>query len=251
MTNRTLCFIAFLLINRATAHAEVSKQRLVSLGLGAGFYLLTEAEKDQLSSGRCHWCDDNSWDRKARGSLRWQNPENADKFSNLAAFGLIPLGSFSALWAAHGEWNSGFAEDSMLILESLIYASDLNQMTKYAAGRERPFAHDQTPEQKTKGPKASDKNLSFYSGHTNMAFALAVSSSRILERYNQPAIYRYGLYSLATATAYWRVAADKHWTSDVITGALLGGGFAWFWTGKNSPVHLTFLPDRIQMDYRW
>lgn len=248
---RSAFSFVFLIGFGGKAQAEITNQRWVSLGLGASFYLLTEVEKDQLSSGPCHWCEENAWDQKSRLSLRWQDPANADRLSNLSAFGLIPVGSFAALWALHGQWNYALVEDTVLVLESLIYSSDINQITKYAVRRERPFAHDQTPEQKVMGPKASDKNLSFYSGHTNMAFALAVSTGQILERHGQAAIYRYVLYSLASATAYWRVAADKHWTSDVFTGALLGGGFAWYWTEKKYPVKFTVLPNQVRLQYNW
>jgi len=64
----------------------------------------------------------------------------------------------------------------------------------------------------------------FYSGHSTFAFAMAVSAGTIasMRRYRlAPSIWATGM-ALAAATAYMRIAADRHYASDVTVGAILG-----------------------------
>ncbi|MBI5544380.1 MAG: phosphatase PAP2 family protein, partial [Deltaproteobacteria bacterium] len=70
----------------------------------------------------------------------------------------------------------------------------------------------------------SDYNLSFYSGHTNLAFSLVVSAGTVahLRGYRaEPFIWGVGL-PLATFVAYSRLGAQKHYLSDVVVGSLTG-----------------------------
>ena len=66
------------------------------------------------------------------------------------------------------------------------------------------------------------------SGHTSMAFALATSLGD--ELHNPWA--RWGLYGAATAVAWSRVNDNRHWLSDVATGALVGIASAKFASGR-------------------
>ena len=72
--------------------------------------------------------------------------------------------------------------------------------------------------------------MSFYSGHATLAFAMAVSGGTVASMRGYrlaPWIWGAGL-SLAAATAYLRIAADRHYASDVTVGAVIGSltGFA-------------------------
>ena len=59
---------------------------------------------------------------------------------------------------------------------------------------------------------------SFSSGHTTEAFALA---SVITEHYNAPWV-EVASYGLASAVGYARLNNNRHWPSDVLTGATIG-----------------------------
>jgi membrane-associated phospholipid phosphatase len=100
----------------------------------------------------------------------------------------------------------------------------LVKIIKYGAARERPFVHALPAEAKPHTDRPWDNNLSFYSGHTSFAFALATSAGSVatLRGYRwAPAIWAVGLVA-ATTVGYLRIAADRHWFTDVLTGAVAG-----------------------------
>lgn len=186
----------------------------------------SEAVKSALAPAACRWCASNGLDDGVRSALRWDGTDRADTLSNVTAFALAPaaaLGLPLASGASEGR-TRGFLVDALVIAEATALAADLNQAVKFLAGRERPFVHALSPPEKGATPQPADNNLSFYSGHTSLVFALAASSGSVatLRRYRlAPAIWGAGLV-IAAATGYLRIAADKHYFSDVMTGAVMG-----------------------------
>jgi membrane-associated phospholipid phosphatase len=71
-------------------------------------------------------------------------------------------------------------------------------------------------------------NQSMPSGHTASAFGFAASLAEDVH----PRWAKIGLYTLATGTAWSRVYDNKHWTSDVVFGALVGITSAKIVSGK-------------------
>jgi membrane-associated phospholipid phosphatase len=66
--------------------------------------------------------------------------------------------------------------------------------------------------------------VSFPSGHTSRAFALATSAGYIahVRGYKvEPYVWASGA-TLAVTTAYLRIGADKHYLTDVLAGAAIG-----------------------------
>jgi membrane-associated phospholipid phosphatase len=93
-------------------------------------------------------------------------------------------------------------------------------------GRERPFVHELPLDQKELTSQPADNNLSFFSGHSSEAFALASASGTVatMRGYRwAPVVWSVGGV-VAAVTAYLRIAADKHWLTDVLAGAVLGAG---------------------------
>jgi membrane-associated phospholipid phosphatase len=83
----------------------------------------------------------------------------------------------------------------------------------------KPEALGVSPEAQRK-----DDNLSFYSGHTSLTFTLATASGTVasLRGYSlAPAIWSAGL-GVAALAGWLRIAADKHYLSDVLVGAVAG-----------------------------
>ena len=196
--------------------------------------------KDDLAPAKCRWCDRapdgtdtlNRLDRWGRGlaGKTEQSRGRANTWSNILGFGVVPasvLGLQYAVGQGSGAPDRFFAQDATIIVQSAVLASVANQTVKFIVGRERPFVHQLSEDQKSLVEHANDNNLSFYSGHTNLMFALVVSAGTVasLRGYEHKGwIWGVGL-PLATSVGLLRMGADKHYLSDVATGALLGTAF--------------------------
>ncbi|AEI66050.1 phosphatase PAP2 family protein [Corallococcus macrosporus] len=193
--------------------------------------------KDDLAPAQCRWCDRapdgtdrlNRLDRWGRG-LAGATPEarrRAHNWSNIVGFAALPAGVLGLQYAvgnSSGAPSRFFAQDATIIVQSAVFASLANQTVKFIAGRERPFVHVLPEDQKGLTDHPTDNNLSFYSGHTNLAFSLVVSAGTVaaLRGYKHQAwIWAVGV-PVATSVGLLRMGADKHYLTDVATGALLG-----------------------------
>lgn len=190
--------------------------------------------KADLAPSPCRWCDRdeqgndtlNPVDRAARAALKWDNTRLAANISDAIGFLGLPASSFGTLIASAGAADTigNTPVDMLLVGESMMLSGLANQAVKLIAGRERPFVHALPDEEKAKTKHPTDNNLSFYSGHSAFAFSIAASSSTIasLRGYRLAPLVWATTGTLAATTAYLRIAADKHYLSDVLTGVTLG-----------------------------
>lgn len=204
---------------------------------GATWLVLSELLKGSLVPEKCRWCyraEDggdllNPYDGWIRHRLLWRDTRAANMASNVALGLLEPATQLGLTAFAANQAGSpkSFALDSLLITEATVVAGVLNQIAKFGFARERPFVHflPRAPNairELTASP--SDDNLSFFSGHTTVAFAIATSSATVatMRGYKlAPVIWGTGL-AFGTTVGYLRIAADKHYFSDVLTGAIVG-----------------------------
>jgi membrane-associated phospholipid phosphatase len=164
-------------------------------------------------------------DASIRNGLRWNNTRAADAASTVMGYGIVPLTSvgLGALLVYRDHRTDEFLVDALLVAEATAIALNVNQISKFAFARERPEVHFRSPTDRV-AMKSMEDNLSFYSGHTTFAFALAASTATVatMRRYRlAPVVWVTGML-LASATGYLRIAADKHYATDVITGAVTG-----------------------------
>jgi len=215
----------------AAARAELPPLRhdaRVDGALTAGaavFWLSTELAKGKLAPSSCRWCGENRLDAGARNLLVWGYGDHAARASDVTAFGLLPaaLAAHQLLAArAAGDAKEGLV-DLLIVAEAAALSLDLNQVVKLSAGRQRPFVHHGNWRDPDRRPDADD-NLSFYSGHSTLAFSLAAAAGTVsdLRGYESaPWVWGAGM-TIAAAVGYLRIAADKHYLTDVLTGAALG-----------------------------
>jgi membrane-associated phospholipid phosphatase len=132
--------------------------------------------------------------------------------SGACAFGL----SFITYAVGYFGGNDEVRITGRLMVTSLTTAVITSSVAKFILGRSRPSTGD--------GPwkfnwfETDEAYNSMPSGHTTAAFAI---STVLAERINT-VWARIGFYGLATATGLARIRNDKHWTSDVFVGAMLG-----------------------------
>ncbi len=231
--------------------ATPTEQRFYRALGGAGLWFWSEGSKGQLASNECRWCESNSFDNYVRNQWKWEDTEKADQLSNVLAYGVIPLTGLAALqWLNENDTGDKKFEKVTYVAEAAIYSSLLNQMTKFLVARERPFVHAMNASEKSKTKSPSDNNLSFYSGHTNLSFALAVGFAQSFQ--DTPVLQQtgWGLLSLAAMVGYLRIAADKHYATDVLVGALTGTLFALSMKPKtDSQTQVLASPNLIVVSY--
>ncbi len=190
--------------------------------------LTLELLKPILAPRACSWCETtlNPIDDAVRNALVRENTKVPDVASSVGAFALAPVLQFGflALASHHDDRISNAPKDLVLVAESVGIATLINEVAKYAFGRERPFVRALPESEKGSTSTPADNNLSFYSGHTSLAFSLAVASGTVasMRHYKlAPLVWVSGL-TVGVATGYLRIAADRHYFTDVITGAAIG-----------------------------
>lgn len=207
----------------------------VVVATGAWWILTETVFKKRLAPASCEWCDRepggaeklNLLDLSARDMSSWNgNRHTADVLSNVTAFGVLPLVALggNAFAALRSGDSKQLPWDALVVVEAVTVAAALNQTTKFIAGRERPFVHRLTESEKSAVENATDNNLSFYSGHTSFTFSMAVAAGTVASMHGYreaPAIWAAGL-TTAAATGLLRMGAEKHYLTDVATGAVVG-----------------------------
>jgi membrane-associated phospholipid phosphatase len=198
----------------------------LTIGAGLGWLASEVVWKDQLAPDDCRWCAANGVDEAVRDGLRWDDLDAAHDASNAVAFLVVPAAGYGLLGLASGRHDKvgNWIVDGLIVTEAAILASAANQLVKFAAGRERPFVHALAEADKPDTERPEDNNLSFYSGHTSLAFSFAAAAGTVarMRRYRwAPLVWGAG-GALAVTTGYLRIAADRHWFSDVLTGAVIG-----------------------------
>jgi hypothetical protein len=178
----------------------------------------------------CRWCDGASpnpvdkWAARAK----WEKPCPASRLSyvSLGAAGAVALLPMSREPSA-SQWmaNAGAVADSVAVTVML------TQVVKHTVRRARPGADACHPGRATD----PDRNLSFFSGHAAIAFALVSSAhetNRLRGRSTNDWVWVGG--GAAAATAYLRVAGGRHHLIDVLAGAGVG-----YMVGRWIPRHVT------------
>jgi len=151
------------------------------------------------------------------GGLPWGVQKTPGTLGEATSFRLSPtVGVGLILLHCPPDW-ADVIDNLVPIGESMVVTEWVTRSIKLAAGRERPYAHYGASE-------SAEDNLSFPSGHTSRAFALATSAGMIAHMRGyaiEPMVWAVGV-TLAATSGYLRIAADSHYLTDVLAGAALG-----------------------------
>ena len=111
--------------------------------------------------------------------------------------------------------------------EALVIGGQLAYVMKGIAGRARPYVNANDPHNYSfmRGFRESTDYKSFPSGHATSAFAVAAAVTSEAKRWwgtKGGWIVGSVLYTGAAAVAWSRMYDNKHWATDVLTGAAIG-----------------------------
>ena len=170
--------------------------------------------------------------RCAHRALRGQ--DTADDVSDLLlSFSTTQLLA-DALLVAWWKHRSQDVAWRMLVIntETLAIVGAVTNLAKGIAARQRPFGLLCQPGDGNPRCAESGRYRSYFSGHTSVSFTAAglnCMHHMNLQLYGHPAADGASCalgYGVASSIGVLRIVADKHWASDVLTGAgvgLLGG----------------------------
>jgi len=205
-------------------HAELAVD-LPIIALTGSVYVATEVIKHQLPWDGCLGCDPSRLgplDRRVLDNyVRGAAPaSDALLYSSL----VIPIAADLGDVLGHRTGLRGWGKDVAVLVETATVNAALNTAVKFAIGRPRPFSYGL--DGSGRDPTDGDARLSFYSGHTSTTFAMATAYGYLFtarhprSKWIAP-VWLLG-YAFAGTTGVLRVAAGKHFWSDVIVGAIAG-----------------------------
>jgi len=167
-----------------------------------------------------------AYDREIRDFFQQNRSPVTDKVSR---YFFNPLGSGLYLAPILGTlYGVGyFTQDetamqaALRCVEAYIISAGFVQVTKHLMHRARPYQLSPADPYQWEGPFGDFSYTSFPSGHTITVFSVATVLSSYYRGTTWVPIVS---YSLAALTGLSRISTDKHWASDVLTGAVLGYG---------------------------
>lgn len=215
---------------------------------GAGFWLSSRIEP--ISDAYLADLDEsgiNGLDRHA--SNRW-----SPKTALASDFALHTLLASPVLLAASKKvkWEDAGIIGTMYV-ESLLITYAAMELTKNTVLRSRPYAyayyenpdvHDFLEDESHR----KDARRSFYSGHTAYAFTSAVFAATVFGDYHPdspwtPTVWLVAITG-ATSVGIMRIAAGRHFPTDVLTGAIAGvaSGYLVPWAHRKRQSEVTWIP---------
>ncbi len=135
-----------------------------------------------------------------------------------------------ALLAFSDEVRNDYTPVLTMYFQTLILAEAIPLTIKGITQRTRPFVYNEDAPLEEK--QTQNAKRSFFSGHTSVAFAMAVFLSTVYGDYHPNSEWKpfiWGVSLLAASTVgYLRYAAGKHYPTDIITGAVVGSALGYF-----------------------
>lgn len=183
-----------------------------------------------------HDWDHNSFDNVGRDLFRASDP-NARHTARIVSDVLfysslgVPVLDVALFTGRMGDdvgWNV-----ALMDLEAMLGTGLISVSTQHLSGRERPYM-DQCRTESDRAKNKTDcdgspeqEHQSFVSGHTAMAFTsagLTCAHHVHLKPYGTiaDAIACGGMIAIASTEGTLRIVSDRHWTTDVLAGAVTG-----------------------------
>lgn len=209
---------------RALRNTSTGFLALETLGVVSVFAAYSIGAGDPAT--KCSWCRAGAFDERIRTWLRASDSKRVGFVSHAYSVGFT--GTTALVGVVVPAVGAGrpevAAKDAWIVANAFVLATGLADGTKKLADRRRPaWTHGRGG-----ATEASpvEENLSFFSGDTAWAFSLAASSTTLSALHGYPSTTWLGVGTgfLAGTAGVLRIAADMHWATDVLAGAVVGTG---------------------------
>ena len=191
-------------------------------------YVITKQYKELITSSSINTLNYKNINKLDQNLMSSYN-DNLESASDIL-LGSFILGSvFASPYIVNNK--NEFVTLGIMYFEVLSINLGINMFAKYIVDRPRPLLYDTKLDNEEKLLNAQDNNMSFYSGHTTMAFATAFFISTVYSDLNSesnfiPIIWT-GSMLCATGVATLRMTAGMHFFTDVITGAIISSAITY------------------------
>jgi membrane-associated phospholipid phosphatase len=194
----------------------------VSVGTAGALYVLPAALGLPNGAPSCAPCDPASLPGVDRWALRPVSATAATA-SNLL---LVGVAGSAAFLSVHGLAGAQARGNAAVLANSLAWTAATTEWLKVIVRRKRPVLYTGDA---TAAAADKENQESLPSGHASVAFAAATTYWVLARRERLPHRTRNTilLYAGAVGVAALRVAAGKHFPTDVLAGAALGSGIGW------------------------
>lgn len=169
------------------------------------------------------------WDRSTAGRYS----ESADFLSDIGS--ILAVTPFivggTAIYSGSSDWKE-FGTFSLMLVQAALFQNGINLAFRSLEVWPRPYIYASSEEGKKQAEKAKGEAYgSFFSGHTSAAFMVAVFTSEWFSQTHpnssNTGVVRALAFSLAGLEGVLRIAAGKHYPTDVLVGALVGTGVSY------------------------
>lgn len=169
------------------------------------------------------------WDRPVTGRYS----KTADSWSDyMSALAVLPVAIGGVALQQGNIKGMDFLTYLLMYAEAQAVQDGLNLVVRSLGLWPRPYIYAEDGAGMEKAQKANGEAYgSFFSGHASAAFTVAVFTSEYFSEVypNSPykGIVRASVFSLASFVGVLRIAAGKHYPTDVVVGALVGTGVSY------------------------
>ena len=162
----------------------------------------------------------------------------ARKYQTGIENGVIAVEVAGALWFGNDDkLGHTFWQD----IDSTALSGVAAELLKYGFSRPRPYQGD-NPNAWFKGSCCQ----SFPSGEVTLQAAFVTP---LIVNYYKQDPWIWALEALPVYDAVARLKSQAHWQTDVIAGGLLGTGFGYWATTRNTPLSVQFLPRGVTIGF--
>jgi len=223
-------------VTPVTPRVELRHDLRVDLPVTAGLAVVVvgwRLLRDDLEPSTCRWCDGsspgqvNAVDDWFRTALKRDDTGPANIMSYVLAFGIAPVSAagLTVVAAAADHRIDEALVDIVIITEAGLTAMLVTEILEPATLRTRPYVHAIADDAERAAVIAQTGAFhSFPAGHVVETFGIAAASGVVASMRGYrlaPLVWAAGL-TLGVATAYTRMAADRHYFTDTLAGAAIG-----------------------------